>query len=192
MARFHRGILRTLRGLNDGSYEGWTPSIEDLYRLQHENVVYIDKDGVVSPTGTHGGPRPRAGTNLTDLSARAAEQQNTECNVTSGTGPIRRDGFSIIDFLANSTIFPFGTPISSLDTKRPAWSPELDGNGASPLLPMELMIYNDLMTDTGETTGIFDQDFLNPASSGSTPTPSVTMENTGIVQDDPKLSAMYG
>lgn len=190
MAHFHRSILRVLRGLTDGSYEGWIPRAEDLYRLQFEKVVYVDKDGVVSPTDGHGGPSPQAGTNFMDPSAQGMEQPNTKWDAKSGTEPILRDGFSPIDFLANSMLFPFGTSMSSKEES--GWPPKLEGNGTSSLLPMELMIYNDLMTDIGGTARFSDQDFLNPPLPGSTPTPSVTMENTGPVQGNPKLGTMYG
>lgn len=175
----------------DGSYDGWTPRVEDLYRLQFEAIIYIDKDGVVSSTDGHGRPSPRASVKVTDPQGQinvpptkqGVEQLNTEPNVTSDIGPIQRNEFSPIDFLASSTSFSFGIPGLSLAKDEPSGQPpELDGNDMSSLLPMELMMYSDLMTDIGGATGFFDQDFRSSVLFGSTPTPPVTTEDAGSVQ----------
>lgn len=192
MGYFRRGVLRVLRGLADGSYDGRIPRAEDMYRLQVETAIYIDRDGVSSSTGRHERPSLREGPKTTDppaqmtvpLTKQGAEQPNTECNETSGIKPTQQNVFSPLDFLTNSTGFSFGTPISFLTrdegSSRP---PELDGNDTSPLLSMEFMIYNDLLADIGGTAKFFDQDFRNPALFGSASTPSPEVEGAGSAQD---------
>ncbi|KAF9643134.1 hypothetical protein BDM02DRAFT_3192157 [Thelephora ganbajun] len=186
-----REILRVLRGLAGGSYGGWIPRVEDLYRLQSEAVMYIDRDGVASSLSGHGRPSTRAGTKITNplvqttvpTTNQGAEKLNNEHKGTSGTGPIQPDGFSSIDFLANSTSFSFGTPVSSLAKDEESGRPhKLDRNDMS-LFPMELMMYNDLMMDIGGTTRFFDQDFRNSILFGSIPTPPPATEDTRSVQD---------
>lgn len=152
--------------------------------------MYIDKNGVISSTGRLGRSSFRANTEFTDPQGRTTvpptkqgvEQMNTEPNATSGTGPTQGNGFSAIDFLANSTSFSSGTPISSLARGGLSGQPpKLDGNDMS-LLPMEFMMYNNLMTDIRGTTGFFDQDFRSSVLFGSTPVPPVTVENVGSVR----------
>ena len=184
----YRVFLRVLRGLADGSYDGWIPRVGDLYRLQFDTVMYIDRDGVVSSTGRHGRPSTRASAKITDPQGQittpptkqGVEQLNIEPNVTNGIGPIQRNEISPIDFLANSTSFSFGIPISSLaKDELSGQSSKLDGNEMPSFLPMEFMMYNDLITDIGGTTRFFDQDFRSPVLFGSTPTPPATMEDAG-------------
>jgi hypothetical protein len=191
MAHFDRDFLRVLRGLADGSYDEWIRGVEDLCRLRFETFIYIDRDGVVSSTGGHGMPDPRASAKTTDPQGQiavpptkqGAEQLNTEPKVTGGAGHTQRNEFSPIDFLANSTSFSFGTPVSSLARDEPLGQPpKLDGSDMSSLLPMEFIMYNDLMTDIGGTTRFFDQDFRSSVLFGSAPAPPVTMEGVGSVQ----------
>jgi hypothetical protein len=203
MAHFYRDLLRVLRGLADGSYDGWVPKVEDLYRLQFETVTYIDKDGVVSSTGEHGRPSTRAGAKIMDPPPQMAvpptkqgiEQLNTEYNGATGVERSQPSGFSPIDFLANSTSFSFGTPVSSRakyeGSDKP---PKLDGSDTSSLLSMEFMIYNDLMTDIGGTASFFDRGFRDSVLFGSTPTPPPAPEDTGSVQgvEFQSPSTMYG
>jgi len=189
-AHFYRGFLRVLRGLTDGSSDGRVPRAEDLCRVRFDAVVYIDKNGVISPIGRLGRSSFRASAEFTDPQGRTTvpptkqgvERLNTEPNVISGTGPTRGNGFSPIDFLANSTSFSFVTPISSLARGGPSSQPpKLDGNDMS-LPPMELMMYDNLMTDIRRTTRFFDQEFRSSALFGSTPAPPVTMEDVRSVR----------
>ena len=190
MTHFHREFLRILRGLADGSYDGWIPRVEDLYRLQLETTIYVDKDGIVSSTGRDEKPSSWAGAKTTDPrvqitvppTGQDVEQLNTGRSVTSGIGVVRQDGFSPIEFLANSTSFFFGTPVSSLAKEDASGQPfGLDGNGMSSLLPMDLMVYNEFMTDIGGSMGFFDEDFRNSVLFGSPPIPSLAMKDTGSV-----------
>lgn len=187
MVYFPSDFIRVLRGLADRSYGGLIPTAEDLYRLQLETVLCVDRDGVASSTGKYEGPSPRDGTNVTDpqahttvpLTKQGVEQLITEPNGTSGATPTQQNGFSPIDFLANSTGFSFGTPISSLNKDEGlGHPPKLDGNDTS-LLPKELMMYNDFMTDIGETARFFDHELRNSALFVSVPT---SQSDSGFVQ----------
>jgi len=194
-------MLRILRGLADGSCDGL--KVGDLYRLQFETVMYIDKDGVVSSTSGYWGPGTRAGTKFKDapaqltvpLAEKGAEQLNTEYKETSGVKPVQPNEFSPIDFLAKSTSFSFGTPPSSLTKDEGSNQPSrVDGSDTS-LLSMGLMVYNNLVTDIGGTTRFFDQDFRNSVLFGSTPTtgppaPEDTRSAQGMESQSP--SAMSG
>ena len=175
----------------DGSYAGCIPRVERLYQLQFETVTCIDRDGVVSSSGRYGGPSTRAGAKTADSpvqitvppARQGVEQLNAERNGTSGIKPNRQKGLSPIDFLANSTSFSFGTPTSSLAKGDGSGQPSnFDRNDMTPLFPIEFMMYNDLMTDIGETARFFDQDSRNPILFGSIPTPSPAMEDPGSVQ----------
>jgi len=189
-AHFYRGFLMMLRDLADGSSDGWVPRAEDLCRVRFDAVVYIDKNGVISPTGRIGRSSFRASAEFMDPQGRTTvpptkqgvERLNTKPNATSGTGPTQGNGFSPIDFLANSTSFSFGTPISSLARGgQSGQPPKLDGNDMS-LPPMELTMYDNLITDIRRTTRFFDQDFRSSVLFGSTPAPPVTMEDVGSVR----------
>ena len=189
MVNFHRHILRVLRGLADGSYIGSTPRASDLFRHQFETVVYIDKDGVASSTGGRGRPNTRAGAKFTNSppqttvppTKRGDGQLNTGYNGPTGIRPPQPDVFSPIDFLTNSTGFPFGIPIQDqAQGKVPDQPPKFDGNDTSPLLSMELMIYDDLMTDIGGTARFFDQDFQNSVLFGPTPPPPAPGDNGSV------------
>ena len=183
---FHRGIIRILRGLADNSLEGWAPKASDLYRLQFERVVYVDKDGAISSTDGHRGPGTQAGAKradsppqVTEPTKRDAERPNDERDGVIDVEPTRANGFSPIDFLANSTSFAFGIPVSDqAKDKGPDQPSEFGGNNTS-LLSMELMIYDDLMTDIGGSARFFDQNFRNSVLFGSTPPPSAP-ELTGF------------
>jgi len=188
---FYRDVLRVLRGLADGPYVGCIPRVERLYQLQCETVTYIDRDGVVSSSGRYGGPSTPAGTKIADSPAQmtipparqGVGQLNTERNGTSGVEPNQPNGFSPIDFLANSTSFSFGTPASSLAKDERLGQPSKpDGDDMTSLFPMELIIYNDLMTDIGGTARFFDQDLRNSVLFGSAPTPPPAIEETGPIQ----------
>jgi len=197
---FHSDGLRVLRGLAGGSYSGSTPRASDLYRLQFEVVVYIGKDGVASFTSGHGRPCTRAGAKTTNPPPQTAvppvkrgdEPLSTEYNGPSGVGHPQPDVFSPIDFLANSTGFSFGFPIpDQTQGKGPDQPPKFDGNDTSSLLSMELMIYDDLMSDIGGTAKFFDQDFQNSVLFGPPPPAS---GNNGPVQNTrvQTPSQMYG
>jgi len=177
--------------LADGSYSGSIPRASDLY-LQSETVVYIDKDGVASSTDGHGRPSTRAGAKITSSpqatvplppAKRGDERLDTEYDEPIGVDPPQPDVFSPIDFLANSTGFPFGIPVpDQAQGKGPDQLPRFDRNDASSLLSMELMIYDDLMTDIGGTARFFDQDFRNSVLFGPTPPPPA-FGDTGPIQD---------
>ena len=183
MVNFHRHVLRALRRLADGSYSGSMPRALDLYQLQFETVVCVDKDGVASSTGGHGRSSTRAGAKVTSSPPQTTvpptrggvERLNTECNGATGVGSTQPDGFSPIDFLANSTGFSFGIPVpNQTNDKGPDQLPTFDENDSSSLLSMEFMIYDDLVADIGGTARFFDQDFRNSVLFGSTPPPPVS------------------
>ena len=199
---FYRAVLKVLRGLADGSYSGPTPRASDLYRHQFEIAVGIDKNGVASSVGGHGRPSTCAEATITNSppqttvqpTKRGVERLNAEYNGPVSVDPAQSDIFSPIDFLASSTGFSFGipAPIQAKD-KGPDQLPRFDGNDASSLLSMELMIYDDLMTDIGGTAKFFDQDFRNSVLFGSTPPPPAlgdvgSIHDTGIQTP----SQMYG
>ena len=162
--------------------------------------MYIDKNGVASPIGGHGKSSTRAGANITSSppqttvppAKRGDEPPNTEYDGPTGAGPPQSDVFSPIDFLAHSRGFSFGIPVpDQTQGKEPDQPPKFDGNDTSSLLSMELMIYDDLMTDIGGTARFFDQDFRNSVLFG--PPPPVLGDN-GSVQDIrvQTPSQMYG
>ena len=170
----------------NGSYDGWTPRALDLYRLQFETLISIDKDGIISSAGGPGRPSTRASSKITDPppqttippTEQGAGQLNTECNGTTVVEPTQLNGFSPIDFLANSTSFPPRAPVSDqVKCEGSDQPPELDENDAPSLLSMEFMVYNDLMTDIGGTARFFDKNFRNSVLFEPTPP-----EDTGFVQ----------
>ena len=88
-----------------------------------------------------------------------------------------------MDFLANSTGLAFGAPTSTLaEDEGLGQRGGIGENGDPPVLPIELMIYNNLMMDIGGSAGFFEQDFLNSVLFGSTPPLLATGEDTGPVQ----------
>jgi len=144
------------------------PRFSDLYRLQFETVVYVNEDGVASSTSGHGRSSTRTGT----------KTQNSPQMAAPSDVPTQPSGLSPLEFLTNSTGFPFGIPVpDQAKDKGPDQSSKVDGDDASSLLSMELMIYDELMSDIGGTARFFDQDFRNSVLFGSTPP-----EDTGSVQ----------
>lgn len=159
-----------LRELANGSYGGWNPRAEDLYRLQTEAVTYVDRNGFACPSE---GPNTRTGTKIVDPLAQM-EQLNTEYNGTRGIEPTHSNGFSPINFFAGSAGFPFGIP-SSTPTKN-------DESGQPPAPSMEFMLYNDFMMDVGSSARFFEEDLLNSIFFPSTPLPLAT-EDTRLVHN---------
>ena len=165
-----------LRGLTDGSYGEWVPRVEDLYRLQLEAIMHVDKNGFASsPTG-HGGLRSRTGTRIVDPLASmtmkpGSKQPNTGGSGSSPAEPTQLEEFSPIDF-AKSTLFPFGIPgVSTLAEGEGLGQPlgGSHGNNDSSILPVELVLYNDLMMNIGESAKFFEKDFMDSLLLGSAP-----------------------
>lgn len=193
IAYFRRNLLRVLHGLANDSSGGWIPRVEDLYRLQIEAVTYIDKDGFASSPAGDGRLRSRTGTKIADPFAHMSnsptesghEQLSTEGNGVSTAEPPQPNvnGFHPMDFLANSTGLAFGAPTSALaEGGGLGQRGGIGENGDPPVLPIELMIYNNLMMDIGGSAGFFEQDFLNSVLFGSTPPLLATGQDTGPVQ----------
>ena len=187
-------MLTLLRGLTDGSYDGWTPRAFDLYRLQSDTIIYVGKDGAVSSVSGHRGPGTKAGEKIATPQPQVTvppvsqgdEQLSTEFHGAIDVEPAQPNIFSPINFLANSTSFSFRTPVSDRvrdeGFDRP---PRLDGNDPS-LLSTEFIVYNDLMTDIGGTARFFDQDSRNSALFGSIP-PGDTGSVQGIGFQTPSM-----
>jgi hypothetical protein len=132
-------------------------------------------------------PSTRIGTNTTGSPVQTTvpstrqgfEQPTTGSNGTSGTEPTQTKQFSPLDFLANSASFSLGIPASTLTEHEGLDQlPRPDGNSRSSVLPMELMIYNDFMTDIEGTARFFEQDFLNSILFEATPTSPLPTDDT--------------
>lgn len=179
----YRNLLKVIRGLADGSSGGWVPRAEDLYRLQIEAVMYIDKDGFASPPT---GLRTRTGMKIVDPLAQATvsptepghEQLSNEGDGIGDVRPTLPDVFSPVDLLARSTGLAFGSPASPLAEEGLDQPTGINGNNEPPALPIELMMYNDLMMDIGGPVRFFEQDWLNSVLFGST----LAMEDPGSAQ----------
>lgn len=103
----------------------------------------------------------------------------------TGYGTIRPGDLPPTDFFMNFSDSPATSPSSwSSEQGGPEMMNRANGinggiNGAhiaggdfSPILPMELMIYNDLMTDIGGTARVLGQEFQDSVLFGPTPTSS--------------------
>lgn len=176
-AYFRRNLIRALRGLADGSYNGWTPRVEDLYRLQNEAVTYVDKDGFAASPAKHKGSSARTSEivdNLAQITVPPAkprcEQLSTEYNGTETIEPIQPNVFPPMSFLVDSTSSPFGTPASTMATDYGLDRPP-DTNDELQVPSTAFMTYDDLMMDIGRSTRLFEEDFLNSILFGPTPMP---------------------
>ena len=170
----------------DGSHGGWIPRLEDLYRVEFQTALCIDRDGVASSMGRYGRPTPWTGTKMGDPQAEVTtpstetvikQLDTARSNTTSGIGPMLQNGFFPMDFLSNSAGFSLGTQVSPPDKHETSGQP-LD---MPSLLRTELTMYNNLMTDIGEATRFFDQEYIrNRSLPGSTP--PLSMEHSGSIQ----------
>jgi len=196
-----------MRATIDGPYAGWRPTPQDWYRIKFGRVLYVDKDGLLSPMETNRGAYPKFGANegykehppLTSKSRgetypmgglmgngdHEALQHMFAMGGPTGYGAIRPGDLPPTDFFMSAPSFSDSpaTPTSS-GSGKPGGSDtnRIDGinggtNGAriagdfSPILPMELMIYNDLMMDIEGTARVLGQEFRESVLFGLTPTP---------------------
>lgn len=185
-SNFYRNLIRVLRGLADGSYGGWIPRAEDLYRLQNEAVMYVDRHGFASAPPGHEGPWTRTvdplGQAITSPVKLRREQQSTEYSGTNGVEPTQLNEHSPMDFLAGSTGFSFGTPVSTLVNDGGLGQPPgLNPNDDPPVPWTEFMTYNDFLMDIGRTARFFEEDFLNSVLFELTP-PPFAMNDASPVQ----------
>lgn len=212
----------------DGPYPGWKPTPEDWYQTKFESVLYVDKDGLLSPMETNRGPYPKSQTNegykdyppptsesrgetylmrgLMGSDDPEALRQMFAMGGPTGYGAIRPGDLPSTDFMNSPSSPATSTSSGSSEPGGPDVTNRINGtngniNGArttggsfSPILPMELMIYNDLMTDIGGTARVLGQEFRDSVLFGRTPTPSPTPADQHPDQDPGPQppSTMYG
>ena len=187
----------------EGPYTGWKPTPQDWYQIQF-GVLYVDKDGFLSPmeTNREAYPKSRANEGSKDRLSPTSEshgetypmggpmgnddpeafRQMLAMGWPTGYGAIQPGDLPSTDFFMNSSDSP--AACTSSGSTEPSGPNMIDGinggiNGArtagggfSPILPMELMIYNDLMTDIGGTARVLGQEFRDSVLFGPTPTSS--------------------
>lgn len=188
-----RSILRVMRAMIDGPYVGWKPTIEDWNRIKVGSVLYVDKDGFLSPTETNlkfrshqdydqdassHGPRfdrkryPLGGSMKgADL---GAFRQAARMDGPVGYGAFQPGDMPPADFFANHPSFHGDSGLSSSsEFSSPGEKDQaievigsVEGarttENSSSILPMGLMIYNDLMMDIEGTARFLGQEFQDP------------------------------
>jgi hypothetical protein len=194
----------------DGPYTGWKPTPQDWCQIKFGRVLYVDKDGLLSPMETNRGPHPkfRANEGYKDHQSPTSEsrretypaegpmvkddptalRQMFAMGGPTGYGAILPEGLTPTNFFVNSPGFS-GSPATSASPGSSGPGPDMmkkidgvnggiDGaritEGFSPILPMELMIYNDLMTDIGGTARVLGQEFRDSVLFCPAPTSSPT------------------
>lgn len=188
----------------DGPYMGWKPTLEDWDRLRIESVIYVDKDGIMSSTGTNlklqgndgydqgaSSHNPESSRRVHPLggSTESADsgvlRQTTWTNGPAGYGAIQPGDLPPADFFVNNPWLPDGSGMSSpSEFSTPSEASEgvgINGNTGgingtriaedpSSVLPMGLMIYNDLMMDIEGTARFLGQEFKDSVLFGPTST----------------------
>lgn len=209
--------------MTDGPYTGWKPTPDDWYRIKFGIVLFVDRDGLLSSLETNRGARQKLRVNDGyDRDASSPNSESGRQTYPMG-GPMGNDdhgalrqmlgmgrsaGYTGIqpgdlpptDFFMNSPSFSDSSVMSS-----PPGFGEQDGqdgtNGqyitrgdSSSVLPIQLMIYNDLMTDIEGTARFLGQEFQNSVLFGTTPTsPSATVgQHPGQGLGSQPPSTMYG
>lgn len=183
-----RNLLRIIRGLTEGSHDGWHPNVEDIYRLQVEAVMHVDKEGFASfptecekPVDQTGARILTPPARISSLSAtQGCERPSTESNDTDTIEVTQPDLLSPIDLLTNAAGFSFGVPASTMTKGRePTKQSDLEGIGEPFVFPMELMMYNDFMMEMGDTGRFFGKDFQDSVLYESAPTPLAAATEDG-------------
>jgi hypothetical protein len=217
----------------DGPYTGWKPTPDDWYRIKFGTVLYVDKDGLLSPVeinrGAHQKLRTNNGYNQDTSSPTSESHQQTYpmggpmgnddpgtlrqmlgMGGPAGFGVIQPEDLPPTDFFVNSPSFSDSSTTSSpsgfngpggMNTANGINGisggmngTRIAGGDSSSMLPIELMIYNDLMTDIGGTARFLGQEFQDSVLFGPTPTSSPApvgqQPGQGPVPQSP--STMYG
>ena len=192
----------------EGPHAGWKPTVEDWYRIKFGRVLYVDKEGLLSPreTGRGAHPKPQTNGEHNDLSSSTSEsgrETNTMRRPAENDDPETiRQIFSMGGPAGYGAIRPGDLPPANIFMRPPSFSessatstppgfsepggPDTSrikglssgingahvGGGTSPVLPIELMIYNDLMTDIGGTARVLGQEFQDSVLFGPTPASS--------------------
>lgn len=172
----------------DGPYAGWKPTPQEWYRIKFGRVLYVDKDGFLSSTEINHGVRQKFRVNegYNDRSPPTSEflREAYAMGGPTGYGAIRPGDLPPTDFFMNSSSFSDSPPTSISsgfsEPGGPGTTNRINGiNGVyntgrdpSPILPVELMIYNDLMTDIEGTARVLGQEFQDSILFGPAPTSS--------------------
>jgi len=188
-----RNILKILRAMIDGPYKGWKPTPEDWYRIKFGRVLYVDKDGLSSSVengrGGHPELRTNDGYNQDGLSPTSYPHRATHPmgGLTGGgdSGTLRQQTLENDGSAGYGALQPWDLPPADSFTNSPSYSDSsgetngrngIDGaritGDSSSVLPMELMIYNDLITDIEGTARFLGHEFQNSVLFGPTPTSS--------------------
>ncbi|KAF9646993.1 hypothetical protein BDM02DRAFT_2830777 [Thelephora ganbajun] len=223
-----RGILKTLRAMIDGPNTGRKPTPEDWERTKFGAVLYVDKDGFLSPTpetdrGTHLKFRTDDGYNQeaslpTPESYRktypmgssvgnddpGAIRQVPGMDEPVGYGAIQPGDLPPPDLFSNPSNIYDRSVMSGFswlgDTNNTNGingviggdhGVHIEGDSSS-MLPMELMIYNDLMTDIKGTAKFLGQEFQDSILFGPTPSSSPTPAGQHPDRGPEPPSTMYG
>ncbi|KAF9778891.1 fungal-specific transcription factor domain-containing protein [Thelephora terrestris] len=193
-----RSILGVLRATIDGPYMGWKPTFEDWDRMKACLVFYVDKDGLISsaengrgahrtfqdkdeygdrnasfnsPGKTYPLERPRGNTDS------GAPRPTFRADGPAGYGAIQPGDLPPAVFFANNPgLCESSAMLSSSGYSSPDETNGINGRrmtgDPSSILPMGLMIYNDLMMDIDGTARFLGQDFQDSVLFSSPSTPS--------------------
>jgi hypothetical protein len=173
----------------DGPFVGWKPTSEVWNQMKFGLTLYVDKDGVVSSTESYGKSDPLR--EQTENDDPGALRRTSRMDEPAVYGVVQPGDLPPADFFANRRRLygSYAVP-SSLGFGRPDetnGSIGVDGvsggaNGthiagdSSSMLPMELMIYHNLMMDIEGTTRFLGQEFQDSIlfgnTSASSPAPS--------------------
>lgn len=195
-----RSILRVLLAMIDGPYMDWKPTIADWNRIKVGSVLYVDQDGLLSPKennlrfgGSGGYDRDTSrnpefsgethppGGQMGSADPRVIREM-ARMDGPAGYGAIQPGDMPPSDLSANLPYFHEGSGMSSSSGfSGPGGTSEAvrtsgGTNGvyipehSSSMLPMGLMIYNDLMMDIKGTAGFLGQEFQDSVLFGPTPT----------------------
>jgi len=206
----------------DGPYTGWKPAPDDWYRIKFGVVLYVDKDGLLSSSETNHGAYPKFRADdgydqdAPPPTSESYQQTYPMGNDDPGTlrqvhmmggpagyGAIQPGDLPPTDFFANSPSFYGSSAMSSPSGfKIPGGEnstngidgAHITGGDSSSMLPMELMIYNDLMTDIGGTARFLGHEFQDSVLFGPSPTSSPVPEGQypGQGPGSQPSSIMYG
>lgn len=206
----------------DGPFKGWKPTIADWDRIKIESILYVDKEGRLSDTEHDHGydqnplsrnpeyrreiPPPGGPGEKVNL---GMPRQSFRADGPAGYGTIRPGDLPPAEFFANYSGPHDGSVISpSSEYSSPGETNGTSGieggnrrvgcvpfkENPSSVLPMGLVIYNDLMTDIEGTARFLGQEFQDSILFGASPTPSPvsTAEYQGRGSDPQPQSAMHG
>lgn len=204
--------------MTDGPYSGFQPTSDDWQRMKFCTVLYVDKDGILSPGKTRhdDSPKPRDSygfgqdssfQNLgyfgkthppgapTQNNDRETLPRTPEMEGPAGYGAIRPGDLPPAEFFANhfsedsvmSSSSGVSSPGDTHGTIRLGGISEGTNRAnaagdTSSILPMELMIYNNLMMDIEGTTRFLGQEFQDSILFGpmSSPAPASQHSDQGF------------